>query len=118
MVAATALNIVLNLLWIPEFGLVGAAAATLVSECAVLTALLFVVLRLGVRPRFGPMLRVAAAAAALALFLGAWGSELPIAASIPAGAGVYLAALVALRAVPQDALTYARELSARMRGAG
>lgn len=117
MVAATVLNVALNLLWIPRFGLIGAAAATLVSECAVLVALLSVVVSLGVRPRLRPLAGVAAAGAVLAVFLGLLDADLSLVVSIPSGAFVYVATLILLGAVPDDALAYAREIGARIRGA-
>lgn len=113
MVLATVANIALNLLLIPRFGLIGAAAATLAAEIGVFAALSGVVRKLGVRTHLQPLLGVGGAGAVLAAFLGVAGSSLPLALTIGAGATVYIAALFMLRAVPADALVYVRELGAR-----
>ena len=51
MVAAAMSNIALNFLWIPRYGLLGAASAAVVAEALILVLCLVVVTRLGVRVR-------------------------------------------------------------------
>jgi len=114
-----ALNIALNVVLIPKYSFVGAAAATVASE-----ALCFVLL-LGLFRRGAPAVGVArtvwrplAAGGALAAAMAAL---TPLVPSGPAGlavggaaaAAVYLAALVALGALTRDDLVLARSIFKR-----
>lgn len=92
---AAVLNIGLNLLWIPEYGMLGAAAATAFTEAfrAVLTA--WVAFRGGLRfPTLGPLAAPLLATGAMAAFLAL--VEWPLWAEAPAATVLYFGALATL----------------------
>lgn len=103
MLAAAALNVGLNLAWIPRFGLLGAAYATLASEALILAASLRLGRRVGSLPFLGSALRPLACLVPMALVLIAvrpW----PLAAQVACGGAVYVALLLLLRVVRVDEL--------------
>jgi O-antigen/teichoic acid export membrane protein len=96
-------NVALNLWWIPTWGIVGAAWATLCAEAGVLVASYWVVRRrLGLDLQWGGAIRVLAATAVMAVVsavsapLGPW-------LSVAIGAGAYLAATAVLGLWPREA---------------
>ena len=100
--AATAVNIALNFLLIPVWGIVGAAASTVVAEALILVSATLVIRAAGVRFRLGAIWRPALAAAVMAgALLGARIGE-KLALSVALGSVVYTAALVLLRGIPED----------------
>jgi O-antigen/teichoic acid export membrane protein len=96
--AATAvLNLALNLVLIPRFGMVGAASATVASEVVRSSASFLVAQRFGLLR--GTALRPAVKAAAAALLMGAalWAAGVrSVWAGVPLGAGIYVAVVLAL----------------------
>lgn len=111
LVGGAVLNVALNLWWIPRWGIVGAAWATLCAEAAVLAASYWVVRRkLGLGLQWGFAGRAVVAATAMgvvtlaAATLGPW-------LSLAAGGGAYLAVTAALGLWP-------RESAALLRGVG
>ena len=108
--AVVAMNIVLNLLFIPAWGARGAAIAFVSSEMATLAVLLLVYRRLAAVPRlhrFGSVIVAGAAAALVGLV-----KLLPLAAEVSpivvlvlgglVGLGVYIGTLYALDAMPRE----------------
>jgi len=104
------LNVGLNVLLIPHFGLTGAAAAVVAGEAAQLMLMFVVVYRLGVRPEFRWALRPLLAAVAMGAFLMFWGHGGPLVVPLAAGGVVYAVTLVALGGVPRDAQWHLRRL--------
>ena len=95
--AAAVLNIVLNLILIPPFGIAGAAAATVIAELAVATLGGFAMWRMRVLPPARPLAVPLAAAAVMALAVWLAGDYMPLAGQVGLGALVYGAILVAGR---------------------
>jgi O-antigen/teichoic acid export membrane protein len=97
MSGAAVINVVLNLLFIPRFGLPGAAAATLASELFLFIAgYLFTRRLIGRIPLASPLLRLLLASAVLAAAL-LLTTSLPLLLQILSGGLAYLLTLLALR---------------------
>jgi O-antigen/teichoic acid export membrane protein len=111
---AAVVNAVLNLLWIPRFGIVGAAWATLVAELVIL-ALSGAALG---RPMVLALLRtVTAPLFAAGVMAGAMvllGTGRSVLLTIPVGALVYGIALVGLGGMPEDARVAWRNVRERV----
>jgi O-antigen/teichoic acid export membrane protein len=90
---AAVLNVVMNLVAIPRYGIVGAAAATLVAEGTIVVLGLVAMRRLGVAPAVRPLIAPVVAAALMAGTLLVMGSGWPILARILAGVVLYGVAL-------------------------
>lgn len=97
--AAAAVNVALNLLLIPRFGILGSAAATLAAELTVVTAGLLVLRRMHAVPSMRPMIRPLAAAAVMSVIVWA-AAPLPLVARMGLGAVVYGAALALMGGLP------------------
>jgi len=102
LVGGAVANILLNLWWIPAWGIVGAAWATLCAEALMLAASYWVVRkRLGLQLQWGFAVRAAGATAAMAVTsaasapLGPW-------ISVAVGGGAYLAGAVVLGLWPRE----------------
>ena len=100
--AATAINVVLNFLLIPVWGIVGAAASTVVAETLILILDTLAIRAAGVHFRLGAIWRPALAAAVMGAALFGLRSAHNLALSVAVGAAVYTAALVLLRGVPEE----------------
>ncbi len=100
--AATAVNIALNFLLIPVWGIMGAAASTVAAEGLILLLGLLVVRRTGGRFYAGAVCRPLLAAVLMtAVLLGLRTGE-KLALSVALGSVVYAAALFLLRGIPED----------------
>lgn len=108
-------TVALNIVVIPQWGFVGAAAVTLAGEILVAGAGLLTLRRMRLlpspRPLGAPVVAALCMSAALVLATGAW----PVVARVAAGALLYVAALAALGYAPTFAL---RDLLARLRSRG
>lgn len=106
--AATAVNIVLNFLLIPLWGIAGAAASTVVAEGLILL-LVFLAVR-GTSGRFysGVVGRPVLAAALMGATLLALGTGDKLALSVALGSVVYAAALFLLGGIPADVSLHLR----------
>ena len=98
----TALNIVLNFLLIPAWGIAGAAASTVAAEGLILVLAWLAVRAMGVCFRFSATLRPVLAAAVMGATLLALRTAENLALSVTVGAAVYATALVILRGIPED----------------
>ncbi len=101
---AAALNFVLNLIWIPRFGISGAAWATVVTEVVVLTLAAAALTRAtSIRPTGVELWKVPVIGAVIGLL--AWvirdWSLVPVLVAVPAG---IMASLYLLRCLPFDLL--------------
>jgi O-antigen/teichoic acid export membrane protein len=93
---AAGINIGLNLLWIPRFGILGAAWATLVSEIALLAvSQCYVWKNLGSTVRVGRWLRIGIANAFVYAILFGAGADLSLVVRLPLAALAYVACLTA-----------------------
>ncbi|MDO8425000.1 MAG: flippase [bacterium] len=95
---ATLINVIANVLLIPRFGALGAAYSALIASVTLFIANLMVVrrhARYRVRALAEPFARTSAACLVMAAGLWMW-PLLPLAATIPAGAALYVGALFAL----------------------
>lgn len=103
-VGAAAFNIGANLLVLPQWGYVGAAVVTVLSELVLLGPFLFLIARhVGPVSLLAIAWRPALAAAAMApavWAVGSWSAAL----AVPMGAAIYGAALLALRGVTRGEL--------------
>jgi O-antigen/teichoic acid export membrane protein len=90
---AAGVNLVLNLLFIPRYGLVGSALATLIAEGIILTAGLAAVRSWGWRPTLAPLGRPTLAAALMAMVLLVLPAAVPVGVRIGAGGLTYVAVL-------------------------
>lgn len=113
-VTATLLNVVLNVVLIPRYGIAGAAVATLVAEALNLLLGFIMAARLGVPVRLSPFTRSMAAAAVMAAVLVLVGPSLHVVLRIVLGGVTYVGALVLFDGVPQDARPHLRALLVRL----
>jgi O-antigen/teichoic acid export membrane protein len=123
-IAAVVLNAAIDLLLIPEIGVVGAAIGTDVAFAVYVLGHLWMCERLlgfSVRPLIVTVARALTAATAMAALLAAFGtSDVPAAALVTgaiAGLAVYGAALMLLREISPADLRGARAALGRLRGA-
>ena len=82
-------NVILNLFWIPRYGLNGAAFATAVAEGFALIGCAFAIERFGVRLTLAPMIAPLLAGGLMAAGIYAVGVERPVIVSIFVGAAIY-----------------------------
>lgn len=87
--AAAALNIALNLVLIPRYGLIGAASATLAAEALILAASATALHRLGVRIALGGLVRPVVAAAVMGGLLYTVSGRVHVVLLVAAGAVIY-----------------------------
>ena len=102
--AAAGLNLVLNLLWIPRFGIEGAAMATALAEILVLVLRLVVGHRLGIRVGGGFLIKPLLAAALMAAIMIGIDSVVPWWVTFGVGGLSYVLFLGALGGMPRDLL--------------
>lgn len=111
---AAMLNLILNIIWIPTHGIVGAAWATVAAEMLILVwAGVAVWDTMGLdllRPLAPPFIASGVMTAAL---LALPGEASPLYISIPIGVAVYVATLVVLSRVPEDIVAAFRRLVQR-----
>ncbi len=113
LVVATMINILLNLAWIPVYGIVGAAWATLIAEVVILAWSAFAVWREMGMTLFRPLLPPIAGTAIMSTVLMLLpGEPTPLYISVPAGMLVYATFLALSGRIPEDILhTYHRFIS-------
>ncbi|HVF39699.1 MAG TPA: flippase [Gemmatimonadaceae bacterium] len=100
--AGAAVNIALNLVFTPRFGIVGAAGATLAAEAMILIASAIALRRMGVIPAPHGLVRTALAAAlmvAVLLLLRDQWSVIPL---VLTGGAIYITSLVLSGGLPKD----------------
>ena len=102
--AAAVLNLALNLLWIPRFGIEGAAMATLLAESAIFLLRLIVTRRLGIRAGGGFLVKPLLASAVMAAIMLGIGPTVPWWVTFGVGSLSYIGTLAALRGLPRDLL--------------
>lgn len=103
-VGAAGLNLILNLLWIPRYGIEGAAMATVIAEIFVLVLRLLVGRRLGIRISGGFLVKPLLASAVMAAIMLGIDSMVPWWVTFGVGGLSYVLALAALRGLPRDLL--------------
>lgn len=108
---AAALNVGLNLVLIPLYGLVGAASATASAEGLILLLGIAAVYRMGVRLDLRPVLRPLLAAGVMVAPLIALGPGRELGLHVAVGFVVYTLALVAFRGVPQEVRPHLSQLA-------
>ena len=106
MTIACGLNIGLDFLLIPDYGLVGAAIATALADGVALIIVFRIVYKLGIRLDLKPFLRILLSTGLMAAILILLGNTLPIYYLIAIGIVTYLGGIVLFRAVPRDILHY------------
>ncbi|HHT9119330.1 MAG TPA: flippase [Candidatus Hypogeohydataceae bacterium YC41] len=109
--AAAGLNIVLNLILIPRYGLVGAAFATVLAEGLNLLMGLLAIYEIGIRLDLRPVLRPLLAAGMMGAGLLALGLGQGLALCLGEGFIIYVLALAVFRGIPQDAQPLLRKLA-------
>ena len=102
--AAAGLNLILNLIWIPRFGIEGAAMATVLAETLVLVLRLVVGHRLGIAVGGGFLVKPLLASALMAAIMLAIDSVAPWWMTFGVGGISYVLFLAALRGLPRDLL--------------
>lgn len=103
-VGAAGLNAILNLMWIPRFGIEGAAMATVLAEILVLVLRLVVGRRLGITVGGGFLIKPLLASALMAAIMLGIDSVVPWWVSLGVGGISYILFLAALRGLPRDLL--------------
>lgn len=103
MAVSAGLNVALNFLAIPRYGLVGAAAVTAISETVTVLLGLMAIYRLKVPLKLAPVWRPLLAASVMGVVLAAIGQDRKLILYLSAGAIVYLVVLTLLRGVPDEA---------------
>ncbi len=112
---AAAVNIVLNILVIPRYGLVGTAFVTALTEALILFIGLPIIYRIGIRPDLRRLFRPLLAASVMGggLVLLGWGRILAL--SLLVGPVIYLLALAVLCGIPEEASPHVQRLVAMYR---
>jgi O-antigen/teichoic acid export membrane protein len=102
--AAAVVNIGLNLVVIPRYGISGAAVVTALAEGLILVSSGAAVWMLGIRPDFRWVLRPLIASVVMSASIMALDSTLesPLVLSIAVGGAVYVCALILLDGVPRE----------------
>lgn len=111
MAVAAGLNIGLNIILIPRYGLVGAAFVTALAEGLVLLMMLFAIHKIGIRLDFQPVSRPLLAAGVMGASLIVFGTNRPLALCLGLGFVVYVFTLIVFRGIPQDAQPHLRDLA-------
>ena len=96
----TALNVLLNLLWIPRYGFMGAAVATLITEAALMLMCVRILAPHLKGYDLMPVLKVALSAGVMGAAV--WFSPFGLLGAVPVAIVVYVGCLVALRAVSRE----------------
>lgn len=109
--AAAGLNIGLNLIIIPSYGIAGAAFVTALAEGLLLVMMLFAIYKMNIRLDFRPIFKPLLSAGVMAASLMALGSGGNLALYLGVGFVVYILALFAFRGIPQDAQPHLRNLA-------
>ena len=109
--SGVALNIGLNLILIPRYGLVGAAFATALAEGLILLLGFFAIYKINIVLDLRPVLRPLLAAGIMGTVLLALGPGRGLVLYLGVGFIVYVLALSALRGIPQDSQPHLRKLS-------
>ncbi len=91
--AVAAVNILLNVLLIPRYGIVASASVMVLSEAAMLLAYFTIIGRWGWMPMLRPLMRPLLSAAVMAAVLLGLPSRFPLLGSVAIGGAVYLAML-------------------------
>ncbi len=99
---AAGLNVGMNILIIPRYGLVGAGFVAALSEAVTLLLGLVVLSKIGVRYGLRFIWRPVAASCLMGASLIALGTHRELAVYLAAGCTVYFFALIVLRGIPQD----------------
>lgn len=102
-VSAATVNIGLNLVLIPSYGLMGAASATLAAEAFSLCCGFFILWRRGLLAGVRSILRPLIAAGIMGAAVYLVGHDQSLLVTIPVGVVTYSLALILLRGVPEDA---------------
>ena len=98
--AAAAVNVTLNILLIPYYGIVGSAAATLAAELTVVLAGIEVLRRMNILPSAMPLMRPLAAAGVMSLVVWLLAAAVPLAVQIVLGSLVYVLVLAGIGGLP------------------
>ena len=106
MAVACGLNIGLDFLLIPDYGLVGAAIATALADGVALIVVFWIVYKLGIRLDLKPFLKILLSTGLMGAILVLLSSALPVYYLIAVGIVTYLGWIVLFRAVPRDILHY------------
>lgn len=113
----TALNAALNWVWIPRYGFMGAAVATLITEAALLLLCLRALAPYLKDFNPAPALKYALSAGVMGVAVGF--APVGLLGAVPLAAVVYLGSLLALRAVSREEWgSYWSAVGWRTRGAG
>jgi O-antigen/teichoic acid export membrane protein len=99
---AAGLNVVLNILLIPRFGMVGAAAATAFAEGLILAWGMMLIRRWSIRPRLAGFVKVIAATLGMAALLAFWGPAAHWLLRLLVGVLAYFSLLAILKGIPED----------------
>ena len=102
--SAAGLNLILNLLLIPRFGIDGAAMATLLAEILILVMRVLVGRRLGIKVGGSSLIKPLLASALMAAIMLGIRSVVPWWATFGIGGLSYVLVLALLRGLPQDLL--------------
>lgn len=114
MASAVVLNVGLNLVLIPRYSLVGAAAATALAEGLNVALGIVAVHRMNVRPQWSRLLNPLGAALLMGVILLLATPPSPW-IQVPVGGLIYVAALFLLQGVPTDVIPHLEEGQDRIR---
>ena len=105
---AAGLNVILNIIFIPRFGIIGAAFTTALAEGLILLIGFITVNKIGVRLSLRPVSRPLLASCVMGASLMALGPGWGFAARIGIGFVIYVTVLAGLKGIPQDIREYIR----------
>ena len=116
--AAAVVNVALNLLFIPRYGIEGAALVTVLSEALILVGILWAVRRHGVHVKLSRLVRPLLSAAIMAAVLLYAAPGLPLGLKLVLGCATYLASLLLLGGVPEDARAWLQTIGVTIGASG
>jgi len=108
--AALVVSVAATFALVPSHGAEGGAVATVLGEAALAAAGLVMLRGTGIRPPLGAVVKVGVAFGLASLFLL---TPLPALGQLALGTVVYVVLLLALRAVPEEALVELRRFTRR-----
>lgn len=108
---AAGINVGLNWILIPRYGLIGAAFTTVLAEGILLLMGLLAIYRIGVLPDFRPALKPFLAAGVMGISLIALGSNQNLGFYLGVGFILYIFVLTIFQGIPRDAKPYLKDLA-------
>ncbi len=107
---AAGVNVILNIILIPRYGIVAAASVTVLADSIIFLMMVFVTYRIGIRLQFWNTLRPLAAAGIMGASLFVLGIPQSLFVSVPTGFLIYVIVLAIIGGIPKNVELYLSNL--------